>query len=79
MARSVTTRRNDMKYKNKVLSITAKHIRKNIDISIRKTFERLTETPEASQELFETLAILHRMRKDLDDFQKANSLEFKRG
>jgi hypothetical protein len=68
-----------MSYKAKVLSITARHIRKNIDISIRKTFERLTESPEESQEMFETLAVLHRMRKDLDDFQKTNSLDFKRG
>jgi hypothetical protein len=65
-------------YKAKVLSITAKHIRKNIDISIRKTFERLTESPNESQELFETLAVLHKMRKDLDDFQKANSADFNR-
>jgi hypothetical protein len=63
-----------------VLRTTAKHMRKSIDISIRKTFERgeeFKECPEKSTEVFRTLSILHQMRKQLDDFQAANSENFK--
>jgi hypothetical protein len=56
-----------------VLRTTAKHMRKSIDISIRKTGERIAEFGEAgdspkSREVFETLSVLHIMRKQLDDF-----------
>jgi hypothetical protein len=67
----------DMGY---VLRTTAKHMRKSIDISIRKTFERLPEfanIEDKSKEVFETLAFLHSMRKNLDDFQAQNSTTFK--
>jgi hypothetical protein len=63
-----------------VLRTTAKHMRKSIDISIRKTFERLPEFAEdqaKSQEVFQTLAFLHTMRKQLDDFQAQHSENFK--
>lgn len=63
-----------------VLRTTSKHMRKSIDISIRKTFERMPEFanhPEKSKEVFETLAFLHTMRKQLDDFQHQNSEKFK--
>ena len=63
-----------------VLRTTAKHMRKSIDISIRKTFERISEfesNQEKSQEIFKTLAVLHTMRKQLDDFQAQNSDNFK--
>ena len=63
-----------------VLRTTAKHMRKNIDISIRKTFERIPEFAEdqvKSQEVFQTLAFLHTMRKQLDDFQANHSENFK--
>jgi hypothetical protein len=66
--------------KSYVLRTTAKHMRKNIDISIRKTFERIKEfegNVEKNHELFETLAVLHKMRKDLDAFQKAYQSDFK--
>lgn len=59
-----------------VLRTTSKHIRKDIDISIRKTFERVSEFAEdevKSREIFMTLSVLHRMRKDLDDFQAKNA------
>lgn len=55
-------------------------MRKSIDISIRKTFERISEfadDQEKSQEIFKTLAVLHTMRKQLDDFQASNSEDFK--
>ncbi len=60
--------------------MTAKYCRKNIDLSIRKTFERMKDfenDPEKSKEVFETLGLLHGLRKMLDDFQKLNSEKFK--
>lgn len=63
-----------------VLRTTAKHMRKSIDISIRKTFERVPEFADdqpKSQEVFKTLAFLHTMRKQLDDFQSQHSENFK--
>lgn len=61
-----------------VLRTTAKNMRKDIDVSIRKTFQRISEFDgniEKSQEVFKTLAMLHTLRKVLDDFQ----LEYKEG
>jgi hypothetical protein len=63
-----------------VLRTTAKHMRKSIDISIRKTFERVSEfadDPVKSKEVFQTLSNLHAMRKQLDDFQAANADHFR--
>jgi hypothetical protein len=63
-----------------VLRTTAKHMRKSIDISIRKTFERVSEFGDdrkKSEEIFKTLSFLHTMRKQLDDFQANNSDNFK--
>ena len=63
-----------------VMRTTAKHMRKSIDISIRKTFDRVSEfanDPKKSREIFETLSHLHTMRKNLDNFQEAHSESFK--
>jgi len=63
-----------------VLRTTAKHMRKSIDISIRKTFERVSEFADdrvKSEEVFKTLSFLHTMRKQLDDFQKQNQNQFR--
>jgi len=63
-----------------VLRTTAKHMRKSIDISIRKTFERIeefSEDQEKSSEIFMTLGRLHKMREQLDEFQKANRDQFR--
>ena len=63
-----------------VLRTTAKHMRKAIDISIRKTFERVAEfdgNQEKSREVFDTLSVLHSMRKQLDDLQAHNQELFK--
>jgi hypothetical protein len=63
-----------------VLRTTAKHMRKSIDISIRKTFERVPEFADdqvKSVEVFKTLSFLHNMRKQLDDFQHQHSDDFK--
>jgi len=63
-----------------VLRTTAKHMRKSIDISIRKTFERVSEfseNKEKSSEIFKTLSYLHTMRRNLDDFQANYAEDFK--
>lgn len=63
-----------------VLRLTAKNMRRHIDVSIRKTFERVKDCAGdavKSREVFETLSILHAMRKQLDDFQQQHSQEFK--
>ena len=62
-----------------VLRVTTKHMRKSIDISIRKTFERIKDfegNADKSKEVFETLAVLHAMRRQLDEFQAANKESF---
>jgi hypothetical protein len=62
-----------------VLRTTAKHMRKSVDISIRKTFERISEfdgDQEKSKEIFSTLSTLHSLRKQIDDFQLNNKEEF---
>jgi hypothetical protein len=63
-----------------VLRKTAKHMRRSIDISIRKTFERLPEfetRQDKASEVFKTLSVLHAMRRQLDEFQANNSGDFK--
>lgn len=62
-----------------VLRTTAKHMRKSIDISIRKTFERIKDfdgNVEKSKEVFNALSVLHNLRKQLDDFQLSFKDEF---
>ena len=64
-----------------VLQITVKHIRKSIDISIGKTFERISEFSddrEKSEEIFKCLSDLHSLRKTIDTFQSNNSEHFKK-
>jgi len=54
-------------------------MRKSVDISIQKTLSRISEfdgNQQKSQEIFETLAILHNLKKQLDDFVMANKQEF---
>ena len=63
-----------------VLRTTAKHMKRDIDLSIRKTFDRVAEfadDPVKSKEVFETLSALHSMRKQLEDFQAANAAIFR--
>jgi hypothetical protein len=65
-----------------VLKATAKHIRRSIDISIRKTNDRWKEfkdDPDLSKEVMYTLMVLHDLRKNLDDFQAANFKENSHG
>ena len=55
---------------------TFRHMRRSVDISIRKSFERFQDfdqDSEAGKEIMETLSTLHSVRKLLDDFQQHNS------
>jgi hypothetical protein len=50
-------------------------MRRSVDISIRKSFERFQDFDEnsaAGREIMETLSVLHTVRKMLDDFQVEN-------
>ena len=54
-----------------VLRITSLHIKKSVDTSIRKTYDRLKDV-ENKQEVFGTLDILHKIRKMMEDFELNN-------
>ena len=54
-----------------VLRITSLHIKKSIDTSIRKTYDRLKDV-DNKQEVFETLDVLHKIRKIMEDFESNN-------
>jgi len=50
-------------------------MRRSVDISIRKSFERFQDFDNEShmgKEIMETLSVLHTVRKMLDDFQANN-------
>jgi hypothetical protein len=58
-----------------VMRTTFRHMRRSVDISIRKSFERFQDfdqNSKAGQEIMETLSVLHQVRKLLDDFQANN-------
>jgi len=55
-------------------------MRRSVDISIRKTFERFQDFDNDSdigKDIMETLSVLHEIRKLLDDFQEHNKHLFK--
>jgi len=61
--------------KSFVMRTTFRHMRRSVDISIRKSFERFRDFEEGSREgkeCLETLSVLHTVRKMLDDFQANN-------
>lgn len=61
--------------KSFVMRTTLRHMRRSVDISIRKSFERFQDFDQDSKtgrEIMETLSVLHTVRKMLDDFQQAN-------
>lgn len=63
-----------------VLRTTVKHMRRSVDMSLRKTLERSHEfqdNPEKASECFRTLSHLHQIRRQLDEFQEANAKVFK--
>jgi hypothetical protein len=66
--------------KGYVLRTTIKHMRKSVDMSIAKTFDRISDfgdNPIKQAEIFSTLQTLHILRKMLDDFQAHNPEIFK--
>ena len=49
-----------------VIDITLRHMRRDVDISIKKTMERMPEfesDPVKAQEVFKTLSQLHQLKK----------------
>jgi hypothetical protein len=61
--------------KSFVMKTTFRHMRRSVDISIRKSFERFQDfdkNSEVGKEIMETLSVLHTVRKVLDDFQENN-------
>lgn len=58
--------------KSHVLKVTSLHIKKAIDNSIRKTFDRLQDRQDKSTEIMETLSVLHKMRSMMEDFESHN-------
>ena len=66
--------------KDYVIRITARHMKKSIDISLKKTVERIgefSEDKEKSVEIFETLSFLHDMKRQIDEFQNQCAEQFK--
>jgi hypothetical protein len=63
-----------------VLQTTLRNMKKDIDFSSRKTFDRFKDFSDESNEMhvekrteiFETLDVLNKMHKLLDDFQDNN-------
>lgn len=58
-----------------VMRTTFRHMRRSVDISIRKSFERFKDFDNETtvgREIMETLSVLHTVRKLLDDFQEQN-------
>lgn len=60
-----------------VLRITSLHIKKAIDTSIRKTYDRLKDVA-SKNEVFETLDVLHKIRKLMEDFESNNKHLYQR-
>jgi hypothetical protein len=76
MAENIATKPFDKFY---VLRVTLKHMRRDLDISSRKTFERLPEfinDEVKSKEVFTTLMVLQAMKNQLEDFQQLNQEHF---
>ena len=60
-----------------VLRITSLHIKKAIDTSIRKTYARMKDV-ENKAEVFETLDVLHQVRKLMEGFETNNKHLYKK-
>lgn len=62
-----------------VMRTTAKHMQKSIDVSLRKTFERIKDfdgDSQKSQEVLQTLSTLNTLKTLIDDFQSHNKQIF---
>jgi hypothetical protein len=58
-----------------VLGVTTRNIHKDIDFSIRRTFERFKDFESGSEkhkEVFETLGALHKMHTLIEEFEENN-------
>ena len=58
-----------------VMRTTFRHMKRSIEISINKSFERLKDFDNDSstgKEIIETLSVLHTLNKVLDEFQEQN-------
>lgn len=58
--------------KNYVMRVTLEHMKKRVDVSINKTFDRVKEFESdsgKSLEVFETLSELHTLRRSLEEIQ----------
>lgn len=60
--------------KSYVMKTTVEHMRKCVDVSIRKTFARSAEFSgtDKNAEVFETLSELHNIRHGLDTYLERN-------
>jgi hypothetical protein len=66
--------------KGYILRTTVRHCHKAIDMSIRKTFDRIPEFADdetKTREAFDTLNVLHVFKKLIDDFVDQNPTHFK--
>jgi hypothetical protein len=62
--------------KSFVVKTTMKHMKRSIEISISKSFDRLRDVDNESvlgKEIIETLSVLHVMKKMLDEFESNNT------
>ena len=53
-----------------VIRMTVRHMQRAVDLSIRKTFERVKDfenNPVKATEVFKTLSTLHIIRRQLDE------------
>ena len=58
-----------------VMRTTFKHMRRSVDISISKSFERLKDfegDTVMGTEIMETLSVLHQVKKFVDGFEQNN-------
>jgi hypothetical protein len=61
-----------------VLKTTAKHMKKSIEISIKKTMDRMSEfhdNHEKSNEVFRTLTILQAIKKQVENIDITKGVE----
>ena len=61
--------------KSFVMRTTLRHMKKSIEISINKSFDRLKDFDSDSlmgKEIIETLSVLHTLNKIVDEFQISN-------
>jgi hypothetical protein len=61
--------------KSFVMKTTLHHMRKSVDISVNKSFDRLKDfdnDSDTGKEIIETLSVLHTIKKMLDEFEQNN-------